>query len=1013
MRFPKTLALALSCLLPVSGLSAEELLGADIVLQRVAGGAGASPARVTDPVAQLRQQISSYRAEAASLAPDQAAARWLALADLYFRIPMEARFRQSHGDRVEFSTLLQALPPPESWDALAEAMTRRAENAKTAREHALGVLATILAGDIAKQTAAVERLREGVKKDRQIESYLAESLNEGVDRIADAVLARADDAARLAAFERSLVRMESVRGRAARSGSFLEVPDLLRFASREKAEALIVRALALDAELSLHGTGPATRRAFSELALKNVGKLKRPRWDLVSSLQDVALYEAMAKRFPGGGNEQQAAALVYVFGLIAADRGEEAVERVLSPDFRLGRRGSFLGYASRELFSDLRRAGRGDALVDFLGAVVQRDPSMPLWDLYTVAAAQQGRAAEVLGVLRTLEGRAGLDPRVAADLRERKVTALLAADLVDEGLASLRSLLAADLARPAEGADASSASPPPVADVIEPELAGYFGGSDSAPARAAERALSLVEIGRLMNKPDLVEEGMGAARALLPRLGERESYQRTRLLEAMVEHLVARGRAPEAEALLLGELLQLRDLEKGPHRHRTQQTLLGLAHFYARLDRHADVLRVFVASPDLGVADLSALPTHGVLKRRPSPHLDIADALAATGRPHEARAILRRMLDDAPGADAVYERLEKLGGSDHASWLESMARVHRFEERPLIWKARWQSSSGDLDGAERTIRAAIAIDPSDGEQGKGDRMRAYAVLGDILEKKGDAEQAAFMRGAVAAIRLSEQADDWWSAGLLTRAVRIYEESLLKFADAYCIQSRLALRYHELGDTAKAEEHYRRAFELMPDSFGRVESHCFGCEGAFEGEQAQNAADRVFTRLAVEQPDRAQVHYLLGYLRSSQSRYEEAAAGFRRAVARDPDYLNAWSKLLALAEATRLPAAEREEAALAILRLDPRGNHVSLDLENVVDLRRLWGALLEQERSLPPRETGPLFAFTASAEKLAAGDGNDRIRSFLSSRSRKELRAHIAENSLLREVSQFIEATSYR
>ena len=52
-----------------------------------------------------------------------------------------------------------------------------------------------------------------------------------------------------------------------------------------------------------------------------------------------------------------------------------------------------------------------------------------------------------------------------------------------------------------------------------------------------------------------------------------------------------------------------------------------------------------------------------------------------------------------------------------------------------------------------------------------------------------------------------------------------------FADAYCIQSRLALRYSELGDYVKAEQHYQRAFELMPDSFGRIESHCFGCEGA--------------------------------------------------------------------------------------------------------------------------------------------------------------------------------------
>jgi hypothetical protein len=52
--------------------------------------------------------------------------------------------------------------------------------------------------------------------------------------------------------------------------------------------------------------------------------------------------------------------------------------------------------------------------------------------------------------------------------------------------------------------------------------------------------------------------------------------------------------------------------------------------------------------------------------------------------------------------------------------------------------------------------------------------------------------------------------------------------------------------------------------MMPDSFGRVESHCFGCERAFDGERAQSIAERVFTGIAAKRPDNPQVHYLLGY-----------------------------------------------------------------------------------------------------------------------------------------------------
>src|SRR5207249_3562492 len=118
---------------------------------------------------------------------------------------------------------------------------------------------------------------------------------------------------------------------------------------------------------------------------------------------------------------------------------------------------------------------------------------------------------------------------------------------------------------------------------------------------------------------------------------------------------------------------------------------------------------------------------------------------------------------------------------------------------------------GKMEEAEKCARQAITIDPSDGEQGPGRRMRGYAVLADIRERRGDAKEAETLRGAVTAIRHSEEADRFYEAGLLTRAVKMYEEALSHFTNAYCIQSRLALRMAELGDMAGAEEHYRRAY----------------------------------------------------------------------------------------------------------------------------------------------------------------------------------------------------------
>jgi tetratricopeptide (TPR) repeat protein len=203
-----------------------------------------------------------------------------------------------------------------------------------------------------------------------------------------------------------------------------------------------------------------------------------------------------------------------------------------------------------------------------------------------------------------------------------------------------------------------------------------------------------------------------------------------------------------------------------------------------------------------------------------------------------------------------------------------------------------------------------------------------------------------------------------SAGLLKPAIKMYEDSLKLFSDAYCIQSRLAIQLSELGMHDEAEAHYRRAYELMPDSFGRVESHCFGCERAFEGQCAQSLAEKVFLDFAKKSPNKPQVHYLLGYLREEQERYAEALPHFQTAVRLDPAYLNAWKKLQDLAPHVRLPKKERNEIAFNILRLDPLTRHANVNFENVTDPAGLWNAVEAGEKQQPEPATR-LFSLDAS------------------------------------------------
>ena len=137
--------------------------------------------------------------------------------------------------------------------------------------------------------------------------------------------------------------------------------------------------------------------------------------------------------------------------------------------------------------------------------------------------------------------------------------------------------------------------------------------------------------------------------------------------------------------------------------------------------------------------------------------------------------------------------------------------------------------------------------------------------------------------------VAEEADQLYYSGLRNRGIELYKESLKMFADAYCIQSRLAVNLASLGRTEEAARHYQKAYELMPDSFGRVETHCFGCEGIFVGREAQEIAAGVFTKLLAKNPEKPQLHYLMGQLREAQGQHEEAMKFYREAVRLDPAY----------------------------------------------------------------------------------------------------------------------------
>ncbi len=190
-------------------------------------------------------------------------------------------------------------------------------------------------------------------------------------------------------------------------------------------------------------------------------------------------------------------------------------------------------------------------------------------------------------------------------------------------------------------------------------------------------------------------------------------------------------------------------------------------------------------------------------------------------------------------------------------------------------------------------------------------------------------------------------------------------------------------------------HFRHAFELMPSSFGRVESHCFGCESVFRDPDAQGIAETVFEQAIEKDPMKPQSSYLLGYLREEQGRYPEALQMFRNAVALDGEYLNAWKHLNDLGDRTYVDSDERDIARLKLLRLDPAQRHVHYDLQMMRDLNGLWKEIESIGQREVPHPSEVTYRLAASADKYDAA----------LEKLPPEIRAQMAQYSALVELSR--------
>lgn len=899
---------------------------------------------------RFRDELAAYRRNAANLSAAEAAQGWLNLVDTYFRrsSPASSFLLKQREDLPRFADVLAGLPPVDAWPLLAQAIKQRPLDSKLVKvtDFTLRLLGARLANDREEEIQIQNQLRAFLKKGRS--QHLLHVFEDALQRETE------DPTTALQKFIEAIEASPSTApDKREAYPSPVTSPDLVRVLGMEKAKPLVVKALLSPIPRINFDKGKSTRQLAESCAIEHIEQLTVPRWNLSNHLGSPVLFEALEKRFgapkekPSHGpllalpsdeessssdfSEYQDAYGYHILNLLIAERQAEAVKRALAT--QAPHRESLLR-SGAELLAD---RGHAEEVAEFLHGVLTQKPELPWWETYVQIAARAGQSADALAALRAAITNPQVSPSQKQTLSTFLADALLADDQVDAGVAELQRTLA-------------------------------MTASDN-PAEEGQRdlrqqtATKLLKLGTALDQEALIDL---AASCLVTSVPSEKSYW---AMEGIAQDLVKAKRYRDAETVLAAALkteLKNRGSEYAPRSSSTIISLLtSLAHLYQINGYNADVFALLDRSSLWGVPDLMQIMSSD----RATLFCTVARALIETGAPDRAIPLLTDVMEKTRGLDDGYALWLKTAPTDVEKHLNALAADDPFEERPLIWKADYLRRTGRLEEAENACRAAIAIDPSDGEQPAGDRLRVYAVLTEIREARGDAEQAKTYRQVVRAIRLAEKADQLFHAGLLKRAIALYGEALSFFSDAYCIQSRLAIRLAESGRMQEAEEHYRRAYELMPDSFGRVESHCFGCEHAFGPEKAQTIAERVFTQFIEKNPNKPQVHYLLGYLRSEQDRPQEAFTHYREATRLDPDYLNAWKKISELDDDAFRSPADLDLSVQNILRLDPRSQHVTPPVTKVRDLRFLFRQADTQKPVAAPRSSAyPLKASAALTAK---------------------------------------------
>jgi len=962
-----------------SGLFAADMKGASSILEQVKSAID-SGKEIENPIMSKRHSLArdmeQFGKMKGSMTNLEAANQWVSLAVRFLQLP-QFDPRQIKAKNLEefklflktttIKSLFEIIPGPDSWSGIATLCKEKLGGEKANPQGLKSILMFInlLTHNIDQVLSDIEYFETSALEG---DPYNKESVRLWFSQMKDKIkkLDPSQQASTAGeAFDLVVNSFETFVTQPA----IVRAPDLLKEVGREKATQLMKRALSTSTIYLEIPSGAETRKLGVEIALSEIDTLKRPQWGLIHSMGTTELFEKLYDKFVRSktGIDQDYAQMVqsrskaipfegenellkraisyYVLGLLSKNKFNEAIEFTLSIKDDL--------ISASEFGSSLEATERTDIFriyTKFLDTLLRNNPELSFWKQYVKISLISHKEDVLQDTLSTVLLRNDIDFLLRQKLKKHFITVLLAQNKIEK---------AHDVFK----------------EIATTETIGQKRKTRHEFANLRYGlGRNLYRLGKVLERRDLKDQGtmmaMTAYQNLLDSEDSRSIHLSIYKLGEIVSILTDREEFGKAEQLIIETSLQhIKNSRKGNqypldvNKYTLPDVFVELAKLYGKAGLHHEVIALLDLSPWWNAEDLSDLHDQDLA-------LVTARALHTAGDIGKATDILKSYLLEKSNDDEAYQLLIEIAGNDIISWLDKLYRMDRFEERPLIWKAYLLYKAGKIDDAEKVIRQAMNVDPTDGEQKAGQRVHSYNLLADILDAKGDKENATFFRKVVKSVRIAEKGDLISEAGLVTRSIDYYQEAMGVFADAYCIQWRLAERLYATGDLEGSKEHYRVAFERMPEQFGQVASFCFGCEGAFDKMQSRSAAEEVFSHLLETTPDRPQLHFLYGLLRKSQKRIPEAFRHFKKAVELDEDYLDAWKEISLLSDSVYLSRQEEDRIVIKMLSLDPQQRHFSANISDVGDWVSLWNTI-EKNQKFIMKSPKSLYPFRESTKMLKA------------------------------------------